>query len=144
MAYTTAAEMEKMIPSEIILRLSDDDADGSADTYPVAEAIDTAADEIDAYIGSRIALPISGTIPNILRKINQDIAIYNLFSRGWVEVPDIRQTRYDNAIRMLRDFAAGKITLGLQPEPDAPETSGQQAVISARTKIFDTTTMGKY
>lgn len=146
MAYCIIDDVKKMIDEVKLIRLTDDENTGAIDSDRLQEAINSAAEEIDTYIGGRIALPISGDIPPILGKLNVDLAIYNVYSRVKESIPEVRGERYKAAIRFLEKLSEGKISLGCQPVPDSPGAGdyagGSQ--VSARDKIFDETTMGKY
>ena len=146
MSYCAQADLARMLPESVLIRLTDDASAGSIDAEKIAEAIDTASDEIDAYIGGRYALPIAGTVPPILAKLCADIAIYNLYSRVKEQAPELRSERYKAAIKLLEAIASGKISLGVQPPPSPPAAGGYEggAQVSVRDKIFDSTTMDKY
>ena len=144
--YCTLDDLKKALPETVLMRLTDDDSIGVIDEAKTSEALTSAVKEIDAYIGGRVKLPISGTPPPILGKFNVDIAIYNLYTRVKEEIPQTRSDRYKNAVRLLEKISKGEISIGLQPPPDPPgegEYDGA-GLVSARDKIFDETTMGKY
>ena len=146
MAYCTQSDIEKMLPEKQLIRLTDDENAGIVNTIRLDEAINSAAGEIDSWIGGRTKLPISGTIPPILEKFNTDMAIFNLYSRYSENIPETRAERYKNAIKILEKISEGKLSFGLQPVPDPPDENEYAAAgrISARDKIFDSTTMDKY
>ena len=123
MAYSTLTDIKKLIPEETIIQLTDDEGTGSIDQTRVDEAIAQADAEIDSYCGSRYTVPFT-TIPDIVKKISVDIAIYNLYSRRVEEIPGTRAERYKNAIRQLEGIAKGLISIGEQPEPAAPSQGG--------------------
>ena len=145
MAYCTAADIYKILPVAQVIRLTDDDATGAVDTDRLAEAIDAAAEEIDAWIGQRCKLPLTTSAP-ILGKLNADMAVYNLYGRYSEQIPETRADRYKAAVRVLEKIAEGKISLGVQPEPDPPDAGDGHAAIqtSSREQQFTTTLMGKY
>ncbi len=142
-AYCVIADVQKMLPDDALIRLTDDENVETMDTTRLQESIDSAGEEIDAYIGGVCDLPISGTVPSILGKLNVDIAIYNLYSRLQEIIPDTRQKRYDNALKVLSQIAAGKVSFGLTPPPAASETT-KGAVASYRDKIFTSDKMDQY
>ena len=144
MAYCTIDDIKKMIDEERLIRLTDDEGLGSINADRLQEAIDTAAVEIDSYIGGRVALPIVSNVPPTLNKLNVDIAIYNVYSRIAEKTPEVRADRYKNAIRFLEKFSEVKTSLGLQPPPDPPDEGEAGSRVSARDKMFDETTMNKF
>ena len=144
MSYCTIDDLKKALPEAVLIRLTDDAGSGVIDEAKTSEAITSAAEEIDTYIGGRVKLPIAGTPPPILGKINTDIAIYNLYSRVKEEVSQTRADRYKNAVRLLEKISKGEISIGLQPSPDPPESYDGAGQVNTRTKIFDTDTLGKY
>lgn len=146
MAYCTLSDLMKVLPEAVLIGLTDDDGLGVIDETRITEAIDSAVEEIDVYLGGIVKLPITGTVPPILGKINADIAVYNLYARVKENIPETRAQRYKNATALLQKIAKREISLGLQPVPDPPK-EGEYAAkthVSARDKVFDATTMEKY
>jgi len=126
-----------MLPDAILRRLSDDADAGEFQEDILNESLNSAAAEIDMYISVRITPPTDEPYPDILSKLNLDIGIYNLYSRLKEEIPGTRQVRYDNAIRMLKDFAAGKAEI-------AGLVVRIPATIFSRGKIFTEAFMEKF
>lgn len=145
MAYCTLADIEKLLPEAQLIRLTDDESLGAVNTDRVQEAIDAAAEETDAWIGARVALPLSKSVP-VLTRLNVDIAIYHLYSRYAEKMPETRSTRYKDAIKVLEKIADGAISLGVQGPPDPPAAGNYEkaAQVDTRNKDFDATTMAKY
>ena len=141
MAYCTLSDINKLLPQEVLIRLTDDDMSGSVDDDVVTESIDSASDEMDVYLGSRYELPITETV-DILIKLNVDIAIYNLYSRVKDSIPETRNERYKNAIRMLEKIADGKIDI--IPKPDPPSSISGSIKTKTRTKEFSETILNTY
>lgn len=144
--YCTVEDLKKVLPESILIRLTDDVGAGIIDEGKASEAMASAAEEMDTYIGGRVKLPITGTAPPILGKINADIAVYNLYSRVKEEIPQTRVDRYKNAVKLLEKISKGEISIGLQPSPDPPAAGEYDGAgqVDARTKEFDPVTMGKY
>lgn len=145
MSYCTKDDIIKLLPEAQLIRLTDDEGAGAVNDTRVQEAIDSAAEEMDAYLGAKYELPLTST-PPILGKMNVDMAIFNLYSRVKETIPEMRQKRYDRAIKMLEDIRDGKLSPGIQPAPDPPDTGQVEggSMIDVRTKIFTETTMDKY
>ncbi|MBW1666848.1 MAG: DUF1320 domain-containing protein [Deltaproteobacteria bacterium] len=145
MAYCTKADILKMLPYSQLIRLTDDEGTGAVNDERVTEAIESAAEEIDTYLGARYDLPLSSA-PPILGKLNVDMAVYNLYSRVKEQMPEIRKDRYQNAVRFLEKLARGEVSIGSQPPPDPPDSGDYEGAsqVDTRTKAFDKTTMDKY
>ena len=143
MAYCTLEDLQQKIDRNELVDLTDDADLGVIDTDRTDRAIDDAGSLIDAYCASRYKVPLD-PVPAIIRKFCVDIAIYNLFQRRR-GAPEDRQRDYTNAITFLQSVAAGRATLGEQPEPEAPdESTGQASIINTRDKMFGPDTMDKY
>lgn len=123
MAYATQGELERLIAPAVLVQLADDNADGVADATVVAEALEWADDQINAYCGSRYQVPFT-TVPGVINKTAVDLALYHLYTRrSSADVPPIRKERYEAAIRFLERAADGKVSLGVQPAPAEDEAS---------------------
>jgi phage gp36-like protein len=111
MAYCTLDDIKKQLPESVITSLTDDAMTGSVDEAVVAEAIADADAEIDAWVGGRYTLPFN-PVPDVIRKVSTDIAIYNLFSRRDTDPPEVRKDRYRNSIKLLENIAKGVVSIG--------------------------------
>ncbi len=116
MAYSTLADLKRVLPSERLETLTDDPELGQIDEDVITEAIAQADSEIDTYLGGRYDVPLT-TVPNIIRRCSGDIAIYILYKRLVEEIPDARRGAYKDALRVLERINAGKLSL---PEVTAP------------------------
>ena len=135
MPYSTVDDIKKLIPEEVLIQLTDDEDLGVINQTRVDEAIAQADAEIDSYCGSRYSVPFS-TVPDIVKKISVDIAIYNLYSRRLEEIPPTRAERYKNAIRQLEGIAKGIISIGEDPEPATPSQGGAETNKTTSDRIF--------
>lgn len=133
MAYCTQSDIVEQLDEDILIQLTDDADAGTVDADTVTRAIADADAEIDSYCGVRHSVPFA-TVPDIILKYSVDIAIYNLYARR-KGAPDYRKERYDNAIRFLKDVAAGRASLG-EDDPDAPPMDTHTPDISSNTRIF--------
>lgn len=124
MAYSSLADIEDQLSEAELIGLTDDAAMGAVDADVVARAIADADEEIDGYIGSRVKVPLS-PVPGVIRKYSVDIAVYNLYARRHSSMPEIREKRYENAVKFLGLVAGGTVSLGTDdPEGNPPSTSG--------------------
>ncbi len=142
MSYATQTDLERLVSPAVLVQLADDDADGTADAAIVADALARAAAEIDARCALRYQVPFS-PVPALVTGLAVDLALYHLYTRrSNADVPQIRKDRYDAAIRLLTDVAAGRATLGVQPPP-AADTTSQDDVAATRTASDRIFTIGK-
>ena len=122
MAYCTLSDIKEQIPEDELLQLTDDDALDEIDTSVMDRAIADADAEIDSYCAERHAVPFD-PVPLLVRKYSVIIAIYNLFMRRG-DIPDDRETNYNNAVKFLQNVAKGIVSLGA----DAPAETSQDTV----------------
>lgn len=133
MSYCAQADILEQISDGTLIELTDDGGSGEIDSSVVTRAIADADAEIDGYCGTRYSLPFS-PVPGMIRKISVDLAIYHLYSRRDDSIPEMRQKRYDNAVRLLRDVSKGTITLGA--DAPAQTNTGHTADIDYNDRIF--------
>jgi len=144
MAYCTVADIEKMIPAEAIIQLTDDEGANSVNTGRVNEAITQSDAEIDSYCATRGYVVPFSPIPDIVKKMSVDIAIYNLYSRRVEQIPETRAERYKNAMRQLEGIAKGAITLGEVPEPEQVSGGFVKTNKSYNDRIFTSDTLKEF
>ena len=123
MAYSTLEDIWAQLDATDLRQLTNDTDSGIHDEAVMARAIADADEEIDGYLGSRYALPLSA-VPGVIRKYSVDIAIYNLHSRRGDAMPDIRRERYEHAVAFLGMVARGSISLEDNDPDDNPPESG--------------------
>ncbi len=121
MAYSTKADIQKVLSDATLAQLTDHQNGTTIDDTKITQAIDDADELIDAYLRGRYTLPFSST-PTVVKQISVDIAIFNLYSkRPEREMPETIRTRYRDALRLLADIQSGKATLadasGVVAEP---------------------------
>lgn len=131
MSYATPTELIESTQDYLVAQLTGTD---EPDIPALQRALDDASAEIDGYIASRYALPLP-TVPNALRRICIDIAIYRLMNlRGMGDVEDSRQ-RYMDAKYYLKDVIKGEATLGL-PETDASAGSASGIAFTQGSSVM--------
>jgi phage gp36-like protein len=136
MGYCTQNDLLTMISQEELAELTSDSGD-LPDPFVVEEAIALATGEIDAYLGSRYALPLMPTPPR-LKALAVDMAIYHLYSRRSV-VPTVRRDKYQAGLAFLKAVAAG--TMGLTGPEEAAGTTGEVAGFSGEIRLFTRTSL---
>ena len=121
MIYSTTEEFLGSAPEHLLIELAGNLETNEPDTTAIERALNDASAEIDGYIGSRYPLPLS-TVPDSLRRICNDIALYRLMNlRAMGDIEDARG-RYKDAISFLKDIIRGEASLGL-PEVSEPARS---------------------
>lgn len=88
---------------------ADRDGDGVVDVGVIDRGLADADGEIDSYIGTKYKLPINPA-PPVLTTYAGAIAFYRI-SDATGALTEEKRKRYDDALRWLRDVAAGKATL---------------------------------
>jgi len=134
MAYCTQANILGLINETSLIALTDDDGAGAVDADKVAAAIADADATIDSYCQGRYTIPLSPVPPKIAQ-LSVDIAVYNLYSRSDLEMPEVRKERNKEAIRFLEKVAAGGISLGAET-PARVDTIDDAGSMESNTRIF--------
>ena len=143
MAYCTIDDIRDLIDEVKLIRLTDDESAGTVHTGRVEKAIEDAGEEIDSYVGVRYPVPLV-PVPEVLRKLAVDIAVYNLYGR-LDHVPVNRADRYKNALIFLEKVAAGKISLGTgDPDGNPPESDGPLAADTNPERVFDRSSLSGF
>lgn len=109
-------------------------------SYEVASAqvnsmfIADAESFVDAFIGSRYAIPVT-PVPPLITQITADLAIFNMLAEKQVTVPDHVQARYDRQLNVLEQIRDGKMVL----PPDLPLASAGDQEAWANNQTFHST-----
>jgi phage gp36-like protein len=122
MSYCSLADLKKQLNETVLINLTDDNGE-SIQEDKIDSAITDAAAEIDSYAQAQYAVPFN-PIPEMIRKISVDIAVYNLFSkRGFDEEKEKNiVSRYKNAVRFLENLAKGVVGFGKAEAPPPAAT----------------------
>lgn len=141
MPYTSRALLEDRFGLDELIQRTDKVAPytGSVVDCVLDRAIADANAEIDGYVGARYALPLPDPVPPVLVPIACDIARYRLFDDS---VPEIVRQRYEDAIARLKDIAAGRLSLGIDPAQAAAAQVGVR--VRAPAKVFSDELLGGY
>lgn len=117
MAYCTLADLLKQKDEGVLIDLTDE-AGEEIKLDKINSAIADADAEIDGYAQAQYDVPFN-PVPEMIRKISVDIAIYNLFSiKGFNEEKEQNIImRYKAAIRFLENLAKGVVGFA---KADAP------------------------
>ena len=141
MNYCLQTDILNQLNSTVLLQLTDDAGVGAIDTDVVTRAIADADATIDSYCQARYSVPLS-PVPEKIRQISVDIAIYNLYSRRDDVVPDIRKDRDKEAIRFLEKVADGKIQMGAATP--TPANTENTVSVAYNDRIFTRNKMSEF
>ena len=135
MAYCTQSDIEKQIPEDTLIELTDDDAVGAGDTDNLDRAIADADEEIDAFVSMQYSMPFTST-PALIRKMSVDLAICNLYARRpHLDLPESRKDRCNADRRLLEQIAKGKLKLDV-PDPSKDADGGVEVTTSKSDRAF--------
>lgn len=138
--YAVVSDLDKGWGVPLIDVLTIDERTKLRDGDKITSALESASATIDSYCSRRFPLPLapapSGVI--MLRNICVDLAVGTLATSA-DRMTEIIQRRYDQALTFLRDVAAGKADIELQPKPGAgaeADVSPNEAVLIGNERVF--------
>lgn len=140
MTYATQADMDRYFGAAQVLIAADRDGDDSSDASVIREALDHASEEIDSYVGVKYNLPLTASPPpRVLKRVCADIAMFRMSSNS-SSMTEAKRERYEDAVKWLKQVAAGKATLGIA---ETEETADDETVKSndSETRQFTRTKM---
>jgi phage gp36-like protein len=126
MPYSTTADLQNHVGAAKLVELADLDADGSADTAVLTDAIAAADEFINSYAQRRYAVPFA-TAPPIVKRYSVEEAIYRLLL-GRNAVTDQDAARREERIAWLEDLSKGIVSVGVNPEPAKSDAHVADAV----------------
>jgi phage gp36-like protein len=141
MPYCTQNDLESLVPIKELAELTTEWGD-IPDFTVITEIISKADAEIDSYVSVRYEIPFL-KIPDMIRALSMDMAIYHLYSRRSA-VPAIRQTKYEDAIRLLQNVAVGKSNIVGFGGTEVSNKSSAAAEIVSSERIFSRDAWGNY
>jgi phage gp36-like protein len=137
MAYATQADLADRFGADELAQLTDRAGAGVPDATVVARALADADAEIDAYLGTRYALPLPA-VPSVIARLACDIARFRLWED---RASDEVRRRYEDARRLLDAIARGQVSLGL---PAAQQPSAEGVAYAAAARTMDRTATAGY
>ncbi len=139
MSYATQQDLIDRFGSAELIELTDRDgqAPDAIDATVVARALTDADETIDGYLqAASIKLPLS-SVPALVKRWAIDIARYFLHAQAPTET--VRRN-YEDALKALRDVAAGKIRLQVEGVDAEPSSNAVQVDAPERTFTRETLT----
>jgi len=114
MAYVGAQDIADLYGEEFLLLVAERDGEGdlagAATAAAIEDACAQASSEADSYIGARYPVPVHPA-PRALQIHVINMAVHHLAATADRMTEQIRQ-RYEDALRWLKDVAAGRAGLG--------------------------------
>lgn len=152
MGYATPLDLVPLLPERELLQLADDSPDRSgtlespAVQAVLAEAVDQASREIDAYVSASPkgpAVPLD-PVPPLVANIAAKLAVCTLFTRAG-QRSDIWEAEGERLRRLLEHIAAGKLNLGAPAEDQAaPAEPASGITVAAPARQFGPGTWEKF
>lgn len=140
MAYCDQDDILKLIPEQDLAELTTESGE-TPDDEVVADCIAAADGEIDSYLGVKYSVPLA-TVPDRVKWLSADMAIYHLYSRRGV-APEVRRQKYLDAVTFLKDVVAGTAKIvGLAGE--AAATTPDVHEMTSSTRVFSRDNMGDW
>jgi phage gp36-like protein len=134
MSYCTLDDIAKLLSPSELAQLSTEAGD-NPDGEVIADAIDAADGEIDAYIGVRYKLPLP-EVPLKIKAVSVDLAIYWLFKRRSI-MTEVRRQAWLDGMAFLKDISAGKAHLQGANTPEDPGAQENVTQVSSQRRVFD-------
>ncbi len=136
MPYCQLSDIQNVLRADALLQLTDDDNAGAINQEVVNECIARGDALINSYCSARYIIPFAPPIPDVIRMLSEDLAIYHLYARRGEEIPGSTGDKYKNAIGQLRDISKGLVDLGLA---DAAEAAVQEPDITNTADVTNRT-----
>jgi len=136
--YATVEAMRLKFGETILIRLTDTEKpyQGVINMDKLNSAMQEANSEIDAYVGSRYALPLR-IIPPFLTEIGCNLARYYAVTGDLAENDPIKN-RYESSIKTLTKISKGELVLGSSPvgESKPVQTSSNNVMFAVGRRDF--------
>ncbi|AUZ85850.1 gp436 family protein [Methylophaga nitratireducenticrescens] len=132
MTYCTQQDLIIRYGQDELIELTDKQNLGQMDMDVISSAIADADSVIDGYLSSRFTTPIQ-PVPRSLLRIACEITRFYLYENGALdEVKD----RYEKSLRMLKDIAEGKMSIGITAQGEKTP-SKNTVVMTSGGNVFN-------
>ncbi len=132
--YCTQAQMIERFGETLVAQLTDRGQHGAIDEAVLDAAIADASAEIDMYLAGRYELPLS-SVPLTLARL-ACVLTRDILATG-SDVSDERWSKQaDDARKLLREIAAGKVSLGVDALAQQAQ-GGDGAQMQSGGRIWD-------
>ncbi len=132
MAYATIADMEKRLAVTVLVQLTGGAQGSAAYNDAINAELEQASAIVDSYAGTRFDLPLQTSTR--VKQLVTDIGAYEL-EKNKATVRETDRAAYEDAIRFLRDLAAGKATLD-QPAGATAQTGSLEPKVTTKARVM--------
>lgn len=125
MPYLETQDLIDELGEVTLVQLTDDAGTDEINDARIQKAIEFARGTFDSYARSRYPIPVPVT--PVVKGLNLDLAVFHLYkSRTSVAegVYTVKKNAADEALKMLKDIAAGKASLDVPAAEETTETPG--------------------
>lgn len=143
MSYSTVADFVEYFGENEALELTNLENPLAilVDTVLLQKALDHAYAEVNSYLAGNYVLPLTVTIPQILKYDEMEIARFRLDKFRTRE--DVTE-RYQLVIQRLRDIAKGIVNLGLDQNNIEVETQALEPAYYSALPVFTMDSLNGY
>lgn len=134
MPYCTADDIQRLYSEELIEILGDPTGSGVANADKIVAGCEAAQGIIDAYLTTKYSLPLTNP-PQILKQLAIDIVVYRLALFPVQRTEEMR-TRYEDAIKFLKELADGKAALPVAPVDADEDGNPDPVLVNFKTRIL--------
>lgn len=125
--YVTQQQLIDRFGETELVQLTDRDGTAGGIVVDVLDgAIADASAEADAYVGVRYELPMA-VVPDALVRVVADMVRYRLYDDA---APEQVRKRYEDAVKFLRELAAGTVSIGALPAGSTLTAQGEAQMTS--------------
>lgn len=135
MTYCAKQDLIDRFGEAEIIQLTDRENTGAIDDGVLNQAIADADAQVDRKLRGRYTVPVTPA-PDELKPIACDLARFYLYGVG---VSEVVETRYQAAMRELRDYATGINVLDIPAGSD--DTPPQTVSVVASAEVFSDATL---
>ena len=138
MPYATQADIDAHRPGELAVS-APLDGTGNPDAAAIAQALEYADNRINELLAVRYAVPFD-PVPDAIVGMAVDLSLHRM--SGSTRYTDEKKTWHDDALKRLKDIAAGLASLDGVAEKKAETTPGRATLVSPNPREMTRTKLG--
>jgi phage gp36-like protein len=142
--YCSLTDLEHKVAPSVLIQLTDDAETGAIDMINLNAQILRASHDIDSHLRKIMPVPLTGTIPDLIKDACADIAVYYLHARKLDNIPSTRVWLYRNAVNLMKSIASGDTPYPAETEGGIEELEDTTIVSETREQVFRAETLDKF